>query len=49
MDKSSTPDQEKDNWLRFNGDSTDIEPEFVSEMDADEVLYDSMDDPYEDY
>lgn len=42
---SSTPIN-KDNWLRFDGDST--EPEWDIEVDSDEVDFDEMNDPYED-
>lgn len=33
----------KDNWLRFDGDST--EPEWDLETDSDEVIEDQFDDP----
>jgi hypothetical protein len=41
---SSTPEL-KDNWYRFNGDST--EPEWDIESDVDEVDFDEMDDKNE--
>ena len=42
---NSTPELEKDNWLRFDEDST--EPNWEIESDADEVEEDfnSFDDP----
>ena len=40
---SSTPELEKDNWFRFDGDST--EPEWDIESDVDECVQDeSFDD-----
>lgn len=37
---NSTPQADKDNWFRFDGDST--EPEWDIETDSDEVDFDEM-------
>lgn len=33
----STPDLEKDNWFRFDGDSTELEDGFEMDEDVDDL------------